>query len=341
MTNQKTLITGISGFIAGHLARTLANDGIEVIGSGRRPPEGREVAAACRFVPMDIRDFDATLDVFTQEKPRVVYHLAAMSFLHAAVTDGPRAMLETNVAGTWNVLEACRRAEVPVVVVASSDKQYGALAAPPYDDSDTTAFQNGGVYELSKAQQDQTARLYAGLYDIPALRVARLVNVYGPGDLQWTRIVPGNIRRTFLGERPRITAGRAGEALREYLFVDDAVTALRRLAQDSHERGNAPLRREDGKLARVAYNLPSGHKFAAGEVIAAIQQVMREDFGIVSPEPEVLPGTPGVFEPGSQFTDDAKFRSLLPQWSPRDLQAGLRATVPWYLDFFRQQSLLP
>jgi CDP-glucose 4,6-dehydratase len=339
MPHSKTLITGISGFIAGALARTLAAEGVEVIGAGRRAPEDAEMANACRYVPMDIRDFEQTLAVLAAEKPQTVYHLAASSFLHAAVTEGPRAMLETNVAGTWNVLEACRRAEVPVVVVASSDKQYGALAAPPYDDNDSTAFQNGGVYELSKAQQDQTTRLYAGLYDTPAIRIARLVNIYGPGDVQWTRIVPGNIRRTYLGERPRITAGKAGEALREYLFVDDAITGLRMLAEDAVTRGNAPLRREDGKLARVAFNMPSGHRFAAGGVIRAIQQVMREDFGIEGPEPEVMPGTPGVFEPGSQFADATKFQALSANWEPRDLISGVRQTVPWYLEYWKRQGI--
>ncbi len=102
---------------------------------------------------------------------------------------------------------------MPVVVVASSDKQYGALAVPPYDDSDNTAFLNGGVYELSKARQDQMARLYAGLYDTPAVRIARFANVYGPGDIHWSRVISGTIRRTVIGEPPRIVAG-AGAALR-------------------------------------------------------------------------------------------------------------------------------
>jgi CDP-glucose 4,6-dehydratase len=333
-----TLITGISGFLAGNLARALAADGVTIIGAGRSVPVLPEVRDAARFVPLDLRDYAATLASIEREQPQTVYHLAASSVLQAVVTDGPRAMLETNVAGTWNLLEACRQVGVPALVVASSDKQYGALAPPPYDDEDSTAFQNGGVYELSKAQQDQVARLYAGLYETPAVRVARLVNIYGPGDIQWTRIVPGNIRRTYRGERPRITAGPAGAALREYLFVEDAVAALRGLARDAHTRGNEPLRRPDGKLARVAVNIASEHRHAAGDVIATIQRVMREDFGVVGPEPEELPGTPGVFEPGSQYTEGAKLRALLPDYTARDLATGLRATIPWYLDYLRSQA---
>jgi CDP-glucose 4,6-dehydratase len=266
-----------------------------------------------------------------QEKPAIIYHLAALSFLGAAIADGPRTMLETNVGGTIHVLEAAHDAQTPAVVVASSDKQYGALAVPPYDDADSTGFVNGGVYELSKAQQDQTARLYAGLYDAPAIRVARLVNVYGPGDLQWTRIIPGTILRTIQGERPRVTAGPAGAALREYLFVDDAVQALRALADDALANGNAPHRRADGKLARVAYNLSSGHYHAAANVIDTIRRLLREDFGIHGPEPEILPGTPGIFEPGSQFTAGARIRALLPGDTPRSLADGLLATLPYYV----------
>jgi CDP-glucose 4,6-dehydratase len=334
MSNEPALITGISGFIAGNLANTLARDGVPVIGIGRRPPSAF-VTAACRFIPLDLRDFDATLRVIGEAQPHAVFHLAAYSVLTAAQDEGARAMLDANVAGTWNLLEACRQAEVPVVVVASSDKQYGALAVPPYDDEDTTAFLNGGLYELSKAQQDQAARLYAGMYDTPAVRVARLVNIYGPGDTQWTRIVPGNIRRTYLGERPRITAGPAGASLREYLHVDDCVAALRYLAVDAAARGNEPLRRSDGKMARVGYNVASGHRFAAAGVIATIQQVMRSDFGVVGPEPEMLPGPPGIFEPGHQFNKADRLRDLAPGWSPRQFADGLRATIPWYLEHLR------
>ena len=228
--------------------------------------------------------------------------------------------------------------------MASSEKQNGALAVPTYDDADTTAFQNGGVYELSKAQQDQTARLYAGLYDTPAVRVARLVNIYGPGDTQWTRIIPGTIRRTVIGEAPRVTAGKAGEALREYVFVDDAVSALRRLAADAAEVGNAPYRTPEGKLARVAFNIGPGARLAAAGVIAGVQGVLKEDFGITGPPPEVLPGTPGVFEPGSQFNRTEKLAALFNRdgadvaaaaFAPRSLAEGLRATIPWYLHHLR------
>lgn len=332
---EKILITGVSGFIASNLASALSRDGHDVIGIGRSPMLPFS-AGTCRYLSLDICDFDKLRRTLIAEEPTTVYHLAAYSVLTAAQGEGTRAMLETNVVGTLNVLEACRRAEVPTVIVASSDKQYGALAAPPYDDEDGTAFLNGGVYELSKAQQDQTTRLYAGLYDVPAIRVARLCNIYGPGDIQWTRIVPGTIRRTIRGERPRITAGPAGESLREYLFVEDAITALRSLATDAATRGNAPLRRNDGKLARVAYNIPSGHRFPAAEVIKAVQTVMREDFGITGPEPEVFPGPSGIFEPGHQFVSPNKFRSLVPDWSPRDMPTGLRATIPWYLESLRK-----
>lgn len=333
-STTKILVTGPSGFIAGNLVNALVQSGHDVVGAGRSGLPAW-VSPSCRFAPLDIRDFGATLAAIEREQPHTVYHLAAHSTLTAGQDDGARAMLETNVAGTANILEACRRAETPVVVVASSDKQYGAVAAPPYDDNDTTGFQNGGVYELSKAQQDQTARLYAGLYDTPAVRVARLVNIYGPGDTQWTRIVPGSIRRTVKGERPRVTAGPAGAALREYLFVEDAVSALQALAADAEERGNAPLRTTNGKLARVAFNTPSGFRFAARDVIDTLQTVLRDDFGITGPAPEVLPGPPGVFEPGHQFTHPDKFRALVPDWNPRDLTTGLRAMIPWYLELLK------
>lgn len=328
------LITGVSGFIAGALARALAAAGERVLGVGRTapldPPPPNFV-----FAPLNVRDFEATRDLLATARPRVVYHLAAHAVLQPAAgseDNGPRLMLETNVAGTWNVLEAARRANVAAVVVASSDKQYGALASPPYLDDDTTAFANGGVYELSKAQQDQAARLYAGLFDTPFVRVARLTNIYGPGDTHWSRLVPGTIRRTIAGEPPRITAGPAGAALREYVFLDDALAALRALAADALARGNAPLRVPFGKLANVGVNIGSGQRFAAQAVIELIQRLLADEHGIVGPPPLVAPPPgPTVFEPGSQFVDSAKLSGILPSWAPRDLENGLRATLPWYV----------
>jgi CDP-glucose 4,6-dehydratase len=331
MTDRTALITGISGFIAGNLATALAQSGVAVAGIGRTPPTPF-CAAACRFLPCDIRDFDAVLATLTEVQPHTLYHLAAQSILTTGGEAGARGTLEGNVAGTWNVLEAARRVGTPVVVVASSDKQYGAVAAPPYDDADTTGFVNGGLYELSKAQQDQVARLYAGLYDSPAVRVARLVNIYGPGDTNFSRIIPGTIRRAIVGERPRLTAGPAGAALREYLFVADAVQALQALARDAETQGNEPYRTTQGKLARVACNIASPHRHTAAEVIQITQTVLQEAFGISALEPDVLPGPAGVFEPGHQFNHDERIRQLLPDWAPRSLADGLRQTIPWYLD---------
>ena len=326
---MKILITGISGFIAGGLARLLVTQGHHVLGVGRRDP----VTVRGLFEALDVTDFAATRALLEREKPDVIYHLAALSILQAASgPEGARVMLETNVAGTWNVLEASRQVGVAAVVVASSDKQYGALAVPPYDDNDSTAFLNGGLYELSKAQQDQVARLYAGLYDTPAVRVARLANVYGPGDSQWSRIVPGTIRRTVQREAPRLTAGRAGEALREYVFLDDALMALSALAEDALARGNGSLRRDEGKLAQVAFNIGSPHRHAAGEVIRTVQAVLASAFGITGPAPEVLPGPVGVFEPGSQFSNPQRLKTLLPHYAPRALAEGLHLTIPWYLE---------
>ncbi len=336
MATTEILITGISGFIAGHLARTLAGTGAGVVGIGRREPDAETTRSGVRFLACDITDAHQVAAVIGTVKPHTVYHLAA----HSVLTGSTAAeMLRTNVSGTLNVLEACRAADVHEVVVASSDKQYGALAAPPYADDDSTAFLNGGVYELSKSQQDQTARLFAGLYETPSVRIARLVNIYGAGDAQWTRIIPGTIRRTVRGEPPRITSGKAGEATREYLHVSDAVAALRLLAADACLTRNEPHRTPEGKLARVALNVAGGARLAAAGVIDAVRAVLREEFGIVGPEPIVQPGAEGVFEPGSQFNDAEKITALFNEhrqtYAPKTFADGLRETIPWYLERLR------
>jgi nucleoside-diphosphate-sugar epimerase len=329
MTNQTNLITGISGFIAGNLANALLAQGQSVVGAGRQKPAAW-VSGNCEFALLDITNFDQTVAVLQKVKPHTVYHLAAHSILTGGENGGAKAMLDTNVSGTTHILEAARHAEIPVVIVASSDKQYGALAVPPYDDNDTTAFLNGGLYELSKAQSDQIARLYAGLYDTPSVRVARLVNIYGPGDTHWSRIVPGNIRRALQNQRPRLTSGPAGEAVREYLFVDDAVVALQALAHDAHQTGNVPHRRGDGKLARVAVNIASPHRATAAQMIAEIAVVLQT-FGVTASKPEINAANPDVFQPGHQFNQSERLQTLLPRWNPLPIADGLHKTVPWYL----------
>lgn len=332
MATADVLITGISGFIASNLAKSLAGENLHVVGIGRREPDDAVRQPGARFVPCDIADAQHVNAVWDALRPRTVYHLAA----HSVLTGSTAAeMMRTNVAGTLNVLEACRATGVAVCIVASSDKQYGALATPPYCEDAWGAFQNGGVYELSKAQQDQTARLFAGLYESPSIRVARLVNIFGPGDRQWTRIVPGTIRRVISGEAPRITSGKAGEALREYLYVADAVTALKVLALDAAKAGNEPYRMPEGKLAQVAFNIAGGTQLAAADVIEGIRAVLREEFGVMGPEPTVQPGPVNVFEPGSQFNDASKITQLFRRhghvYAPRSFADGLRETVPWYL----------
>jgi nucleoside-diphosphate-sugar epimerase len=129
-----------------------------------------------------------------------------------------------------------------------------------------------------------------------------------------------------------------GAALREYVFVEDAAGALLRLAADARARGNAPLRRTDGKLARVAFKVGSEHRLTAADVIAAVQRVLSDDFGVAGPPPEFVPADPALFEPGSQFSDLSKLRDLIPDYAPRVLEAGLRATIPWYLAHLRGQG---
>ena len=332
------LITGISGFVAGHLARTLAGGGETVVGIGRRPPAGDTHAAVARYFPCDVTDAAETARVIASAAPHTVYHLAA----HAAIAGVSVAdMLHANVGGTLNVLEACRAASVPACVVASSDKQYGSLAKPPYYDDDRAVFENGGAYELSKSQADQTARLFAGMYEVPAVRVARLVNLHGAGDTNFSRIIPGTIRRCLRGEPARVTSGAAGEALREYVHVADAVTALRLLARDATGQGNALCRASYGKLASVGINVCGGGRERARWVIHAVRTALRDDFGITSPEPEILPNPAGVYEEGSQYGSGETMNALSERWAgemglryaPRSLAEGLRGTIPWYLDY--------
>lgn len=324
----RALVTGAHGFVASHLARALLARGEAVRVLDRPAPREADVGGE-RLSGLDllgIRDEVELAEGDLRDAEAVgaavagcdaVFHLAAQTIVGVA-RQSPRETFEVNVRGAWNVFEACRERGVGRVVFDSSDKAYGASQELPYREG----FPLRAVfpYDASKAAADVIARSYAHAYGLP-LAVTRFANVYGGGDLNFSRLIPETVVAVLDGRRPVIRSDGSPE--RDFLHVDDAVAAYLAIAA-ALDRGGSGAGSGDG-AAGEAFNAGGERPHSVREVVELIAAVagagVDPDFrGAGNPEGEI----------DRQFVDSAKLRELT-GWRPRvDLRDGLRRTLEWY-----------
>ena len=316
---RTALVTGAQGFIGAWLAERLLSEGAKVVVLRRDfDPEARfrtdGVEERCTVVLADLQDYESLARVLNEHDVHGVFHLAAQTIV-ATANRSPLSTFEANVRGTYNLLEACRTVGVvgdPVerVVVASSDKAYGSHEVLPYRED--FALQPRYPYDVSKACTDMIARSYAFTFELP-VAVTRLANVYGGGDLNWSRIVPDSCRALVKGKRPVIRSDGTPE--RDFIHVDDAVEAYLAVA--------ASLDRPE--LRGRAWNAGAGTPLPVLEIVTRLARAAGADA-----DPDVQgSGTPHG-EIDRQFLDSTAIREEL-GWAPRvDLDEGLARTYGWY-----------
>jgi CDP-glucose 4,6-dehydratase len=244
-----------------------------------------------------------------------VFHLAAQTIVPIA-NRSPLSTFETNIKGTWTVLEAARcSSKITRVLVASSDKAYGVHEELPY--TEEAPLLGCYPYDVSKACAELIARTYAVTYDLP-VAVTRCANLYGGGDLNWSRIFPGTIRSVIRGERPIVRSD--GTMVRDYLYVQDAVNAYLMLAE----------RLDEPEVSGEAFNFGMDNPKSVLEIVQTIIAV-SDCPGI---EPVVLGEAPNEIQ--AQYLDSSKARRVL-DWTPQhSLEEGLRETIQWYREFLSQ-----
>jgi CDP-glucose 4,6-dehydratase len=255
---KRALVTGAHGFVASHLARALLErgDAVTVLDLAPSRLSGlalQGIESEVESVEADLRDarpVGATLEAGEFD---VVFHLAAQTLVGPAMTD-PAATFEVNVRGTWNLLEACRRADVPAVVVASSDKAYGPHERLPYRED--FPLRPASPYEASKAAADAIALSYAPAYGLPVV-VTRFANIYGGGDLNFSRLVPEAIVAVLEGRRPAIRSD--GRPQRDFLYVDDSIAAYLAIEHEVRRPGGG------GGVQRRRRASPLGGRGAGGD----------------------------------------------------------------------------
>jgi CDP-glucose 4,6-dehydratase len=317
--DQSIFVTGAQGFIGSWLVSRLLEEGARVVVLRRDIPaesrfgiEGLE--ERCDVVLGDLVDYESLVRALNEYEVKAVFHLGAQTIVGTA-NRSPLSTYETNIRGTYLLLEACRAVGVvgdgiERVVVASSDKAYGSHDELPY--SEDFALQPRYPYDVSKAATDMIARSYAITYGLP-VAVTRLANVYGGGDFNFSRIVPDTARALVRGDRPVIRSDGTPE--RDYIYAPDAVDAYLAIARSL----------DDPAMHGRAWNAGAGRPYSVKEIVSRLIAVSGRDA-----EPDIQgEGTPHG-EIDRQFLDSTRIREEL-GWEPRwELDDGLRETWTWY-----------
>jgi len=318
--DRRVLVTGSTGFLGGWVVPALLARGADVITIVRDwMPESQLIASGrvtgVTVVRGDVCDQALVERVLGEYEIVTVLHLAAQAIV-AIANRNAVSTFETNIAGTWRLLEACRRSPtVRQIVLASSDKAYGASDTLPY--VETMPLDAEHPYDVSKACADLIARTYARTWGVP-VATTRCGNFFGGGDRNWNRVVPGTIRSVLRGERPVIRSD--GSQVRDYIYVEDAVSAYLQLAEQLAA---------DPTLAGEAFNFSTETPLAVRALVDRILELMGSKL-----VPVVL--NEARNEILSQHLDASKARKLL-GWRPLyGLDEGLRRTSSWYREHLKQ-----
>ena len=316
--DRPTLVTGATGLLGGWLVRRLLELEADVVCLVRDwIPQSELVRAGLiektKVVRGDIRDQGLLERALGEYEIDSVIHLAAQTIVGIA-NRNPVSTYETNIGGTWALLEACRRTPtIRQIAIASSDKAYGSHDKLPY--AEDAPLQGRHPYDVSKSSADLIAQAYAATYGLPVV-ITRCGNFYGGGDLNWNRVVPGTIRSVLRGQRPIIRSD--GKFVRDYFYVEDGAATytllVERLAQEP-------------KLQGQSFNFSNETPTTVLELVQKILDAMHSDL-----EPDIR--NEAINEIREQYLSAKKARTVL-KWSPMfSLDEGLKRTIEWYREMF-------
>jgi CDP-glucose 4,6-dehydratase len=315
------LVTGCDGFIGSWLTAGLVSAGADVVGLMRDQVPHSELVRSgtvnrISIVVGDVNDYPLLERTLAEYEVDTVFHLAAQTIVQIA-NRVPLSTFETNIKGTWVVMEAARRnPTVKRVVVASSDKAYGSQSQLPY--TEESPLQGSHPYDVSKSCADLISQAYANTYEMPIV-VTRFANLYGGGDLNWSRIVPGTIRSAIQGNQPIIRSD--GTFRRDYLFVGDAVGAYLMIAEQM----------EESEIGGQVFNFGLDQPIEANKMVRIIVDLAgRSDL-----EPIIL--NQAQNEIPDQYLSSSKAHDIL-GWRPQyNIEDGLLKTIDWYREFLASE----
>jgi len=318
--NRNVFVTGCTGLLGSWLTKALVEKGASVTGLIRDlvPKSNLNWSGfnnEINIVRGETEDYFLLERTINEYEVDTVFHLAAQTIVTIA-NRNPISTFESNIKGTWNILEVCRRAPlVKRIIVASSDKAYGDQEKLPYDEN--TSLEGRHPYDVSKSCADLLCRAYFETYKLPVC-VTRCGNFYGGGDLNFNRIVPGTIRSVLNKEAPVIRSD--GTLVRDYFYIEDAVEAYLLLAEKMGELG----------VQGEAFNFSNEIQVTVLELVEKILKIMKSSL-----KPKVLGEATNEIK--HQYLSAKKARKIL-NWRPRyTLEEGLQRTIKWYEDFFSEK----
>ncbi len=313
---KRVLVTGGAGLVGSHIVEDLLGKGALVVVLDKEIDPRSYFATngldklAVQAIG-NLKDYDRVFDVVSKYEVEYIFHMGAQAIVPTSFIN-PLETFESNAMGTVNVLEAARHVHsVKGIVVASSDKAYGHSDKLPY--TEDTPLRGRSPYDASKSCTDIIAQSYAASYGLP-VTIARFGNIYGPGDLNFNRIIPGAIKAGLLGETLEIRSD--GKLVREYLYVKDAVDGYLTLCQN--------IEKSKGE----AFNLSSGLKLSVLEVIDKVSQTMGKKVGY-----SVLNKAKG--EIPEQCLSTKKVEQFFGWKTKWPIERGLKETVEWYKGILR------
>jgi CDP-glucose 4,6-dehydratase len=324
---KNVFVTGATGLLGSWLTRRLVERGANVICLVRdETPRSLLVSSGMidRVVTVRgaIEDYELLLRTLNEHEIEVVFHLAAQTIVPIAHRS-PLSTFEANIKGTWCLLEAARnlKGRIEAILIASSDKAYGEQKQLPYHED--TPLQGIHPYDVSKSCADLISNTYVQSYGMP-ICITRCGNMYGGGDLNWNRLVPGTIRSFFHDESPLIRSD--GTLKRDYVYVEDIADAYLLLAENM----------ERPEIAGRAFNFGNDHPFSVLDVVETIRDLMGKPI-----EPTVLGEAGPDSEIPVQYLDSTRARTLL-DWTPRySFREGLGRTIEWYEQLLMRREAEP
>jgi CDP-glucose 4,6-dehydratase len=316
--DKRILITGHEGFLGSHLVKTLLSlkgriTGLDILTNRKATVLNRSDLQKIKAIKGSVEDYQLIADILRRERIEYIFHLAAMAEVGKCLKN-PLKALNTNIKGTWNILEASRNSRaIEGVILASSDKAYGTQSALPYKESHPLSGDH--PYDASKSCADLLAHTYFHTYNVPAC-VTRCGNIFGAGDFNFSRIVPDAIRCALTGRTLSIRSD--GNYVRDYIYVDDIINGYLLLGQKMKRL----------KLFGEAFNFSNGKPVSVLELVKTI-------YSLTKSEPDYIILNLAKYEIKNQYLSARKAFTTL-GWKPKySLEEGLKRTIVWYEKYLK------
>jgi CDP-glucose 4,6-dehydratase len=310
--NKKVLITGFEGFLGSNLTKTLLGCGADIVGIDKVKNRSNSVLEGLRgkiiCIKADISDRAAVKKLIDKYKPRIIFHLAAEAIV-GECNNNPIKAFKSNIEGTWNILEASRNKKfIEAIVAASSDKAYGSHKVLPYKEG--AALKGDHPYDVSKSCADLICYAYWNTYKVPVC-VTRCGNIYGPGDFNFSRLIPDAIRCALHNKQFMIRSD--GKFTRDYVYAEDIVNGYIMLAEKMKKL----------KLYGEAFNFSDENPITVAEIV-------RKIYNLTGKKPYYKILNQAKYEIKHQYLCSMKARKIL-GWKPEYvLDEGLKRTIKWY-----------